>query len=101
MNNISCKKLTWLGDTGELIMTNVIASVEFKLESDTGDIEFNSCDAGEIYAKTDTGDITGTLLENKVFIIETDTGDINVPKTITGGRCRLTTNTGDISIELQ
>lgn len=101
IKGVSCKKLTWLGDTGDLIMTDVIASDEFKLEGDTGDIEFNDCDAGTIYAKTDTGDITGTLLGDKVFITETDTGKVNVPKTITGGRCELTTDTGDIRIKLQ
>lgn len=101
LKGVSCKNLAWLGDTGDLIMTDVIASEEFRLEGDTGDIKFNGCDAGTIYAKTDTGDIIGTLLGDKVFITETDTGKVNVPKTITGSRCELTTDTGDIRIELK
>ena len=101
MKNVSCRNFTSKEDTGSLNMTNVIASDEFRLESDTGDIEFNGCDAETIYAKSDTGDITGTLLRDKLFITETDTGNVNVPKTVTGGRCEIITDTGDINIEVK
>jgi DUF4097 and DUF4098 domain-containing protein YvlB len=100
MENVTCKNLTSNGDTGDLIMTNVIASGKFKMERSTGDIEFDGCDAETIYIETDTGDVSGTLLTNKIFLIETDTGKMNVPKTITGGRCEITTDTGNITIEI-
>lgn len=100
IKDVTCKNLNCSGDSGDLTLTNVIASEEFRLESDTGDIIFNGCDAGSIYAKSDTGDITGTLLEEMIFVTETDTGDVNVPKTLNGGRCELTTDTGDIDIQL-
>ena len=58
------------------------------------------CDAAEIFVETDTGDVKGSLLSEKVFIPKSDTGDIKVPKTVTGGRCEITTDTGDIKIEL-
>jgi DUF4097 and DUF4098 domain-containing protein YvlB len=60
----------------------------------------DACDAAEIYIKTDTGNVEGRFLSDKVFIAKTDTGLINVPKTITGGRCEITTNTGDICVTL-
>ncbi|MBR4320159.1 MAG: DUF4097 family beta strand repeat protein [Oscillospiraceae bacterium] len=101
MENVSCKKFTSNGTTGSLIMTNVIAAEEFQLKRDTGNIEFNGCDAETIYAKTTTGDVRGTLLSEKVFITETDTGNIDVPKTIAGGKCEITTDTGDINIKIQ
>jgi len=101
MKNVSCKKFISNGSTGDLTMSNVIATEEFSLERNTGDIEFDGCDAETIYIHTDTGHVNGTLLSEKVFLIETDTGDIDVPKTITGGRCEITTDTGDISIKVQ
>ena len=101
MEDVSCENLISDGDTGSLEMTNVIASGEFQLERDTGNIVFNGCDAGTIFVKTDTGSVTGTLRTDKVFITDTDTGSVDVPKTITGGRCEITTDTGDIRIKME
>jgi len=101
MENVSCRNLASKADTGSLTMTNVIAEEQFNLESDTGNIELNGCDADTIYIRTDTGSVTGTLLTEKVFITESDTGSINVPKTISGGRCEISTDTGNIRIEIK
>ena len=40
----------------------------------------------------------GMLTCDKVFIVKTDTGHVNVPKTIVGGRCEITTDTGDVDM---
>ena len=64
-------------------------------------MNFNACDAAEIYVETDTGDVKGTLLSDKVYIVFTDTGKINVPKAVTGGRCEISTDTGNIKIEIE
>lgn len=101
LKNVTCTNLTSNGSTGSLIMSNIIASGEFHLDRDTGGIEFNGCDAKAIYVRTDTGNVTGTLLSDKIFITDTDTGRVTVPKTITGGRCEITTNTGDIKMDIQ
>ena len=77
-----------------------MAAAAFNIKSDTGSVTFNDSDAAEICIITNTGDVNGTLLSEKVFLIETDTGDVNVPKSITGGRCEITTDTGDIDISI-
>lgn len=100
LTDVSCRNLTSTGSTGDISLTNVIAEEKFSIERSTGDIKFTGCDAGEIYAQASTGDITGSLLTEKVFIAQSDTGKIKVPKTITGGKCELTTDTGDIKIEI-
>lgn len=100
LTNVSCKNLISDGDTGDISLKNVIASERFYIERDTGDVILDGCDATEIFIETDTGDVTGTLLSSKVFIVETDTGRRDVPKTATGGRCEITTDTGDIRISL-
>lgn len=100
LTDISCKNLISDGDTGDISLKNVIASERFYIERDTGDVILDGCDATEIFIETDTGDVTGTLLSPKVFIAETNTGRHDVPKTVTGGRCEITTDTGDIRISL-
>ena len=82
-------------------MKNVVATGTISIKSDTGDVRFEGSDAIEISVKTDTGDVTGTLLSEKVFITETSTGSINVPKTTSGGKCEITTSTGDINIRIK
>lgn len=100
LTDVSCANLTSTGSTGDLSLTRVVAGEKFSIERSTGHIKFIDCDAGEIYAEASTGDITGSLLTDKVFIVHSDTGSIRVPKTITGGKCELTTDTGDIQISI-
>ena len=64
-------------------------------------MKFDGCDAGELLVHTDTGDVSGSLLSEKIFIVRTDTGKISVPASVSGGRCEITTDTGDIKINLQ
>lgn len=100
MTDIRCKNLISDGDTGDISLRNVIANEAFSIERDTGDVKLDGCDAAEISIETDTGDVTGSLMSSKVFITQTDTGNVHVPKTVTGGKCEITTDTGDIKITL-
>jgi len=101
LKNVSCQNLVSNGNTGDLILQNVIAKEKFSLERNTGDIKFEACDANELLIKTDTGDIKGTLLTDKIFITNSDTGSIDVPKTTVGGKCEVTTDTGDINLSIK
>ncbi len=100
LEDVTCSDFTSDGDTGRLIMTNVVMPGSLRLERSTGNIELNGCDAGSIIIKTDTGDVSGTLLTEKVFITESDTGKIDVPHTVTGGTCEISTDTGNITIKM-
>lgn len=120
LTDVRCKTVTSNGDTGRITLTNVTASelisVErstggvtlerseaerIVIETSTGTVRFENSDAGEIYVKTTTGSVKGTLLTEKIFITETDTGRVNVPKTTSGGRCEIITDTGNIEIDIQ
>jgi len=98
LTNVTCKSLDSEGDTGDITLKNVIASGRFSIERDTGDVKFEKCDAASISVETDTGDVTGSLLSDKVFSANSDTGKVSVPKTTSGGRCEIETDTGDINI---
>lgn len=100
IRDVQCQNLSSNGSTGDLYLKNVIASGNFTLERSTGHICFDRCDAAKIFANTDTGSLTGSLLSEKIFMAQSDTGNVNVPKTASGGVCELTTNTGNIRIEI-
>lgn len=88
--------LTIAADMGDLTLPE-----RFSIERDTGDVRFESCDAGQITVKTSTGDVTGTLRTEKVFLTKRSTGAVDVPESGTGSKCEITTSTGDISIQIQ
>ena len=86
------------GSTGDVDLIRVIAIGKIDITRTTGDVEFESIDASELYIKTTTGDVEGSLLSSKIFIVETNTGDKRVPQTTTGGKCEIKTGTGDVEI---
>ena len=100
LTDVTCKNLTSTGSTGDVSLRNVISKEKISVERSTGDVTLDRSDAAELFIMTSTGDVEGSLLTNKVFIIKTDTGRINVPNSITGGRCEITTDTGDIKISI-
>ncbi len=99
LTDVKCESLSSNGNTGDMKLRNVIATKDFNITRSTGNIKFENSDANEIFIETDTGDVKGSLLSDKVFITETDTGNVSVPKSTTGGKCEISTDTGDIKIE--
>lgn len=97
---VECQNLTSSGSTGNIILSNVVATEKFSIDRTTGNIKFDNSDANEIFAETKTGDIKGTLRTDKVFIARTSVGKIDVPKTVTGGRCEISSDTGKIEINV-
>ncbi len=98
---VRCQNLISDGNTGDLFLKNVVAIKTLSLHRSTGDVHLDGCDATDILIETDTGDVTGSLLTDKLFITRTDTGRVEVPKTTAGDPCRITTDTGDINIQIQ
>ncbi len=101
ITNTKCKNIESKGSTGAVELKNVLATENIFVKRSTGDVKFEKSDANEIFINTDTGEVKGTLLSEKVFIAKTSTGHIDVPKTTTGGRCEITTSTGDIRIKIE
>lgn len=101
ISDINCANFSSEGTTGSINMVNVIANGTFDIERGTGDVTFEGCDAAEIYVTTDTGNVKGTLLSEKIFVTQTDTGKVKVPESLSGGKCKITTDTGDIKIEIE
>lgn len=101
LTDIACTNFTAESDTGNISLVNVVAVNSICVESDTGNVKLKNSDAAKLSIETDTGDVTGTLLSEKVFIAKSSTGNVNVPKTKTGGKCEIITDTGNIKIDIQ
>ena len=100
ISDVMCESFISKGNTGDIVLERLVSTGDIAIDRSTGDVKLSNCDGSEIKISTDTGDVSGTLLSEKVFITSSDTGDINVPKTTTGGKCEITTDTGDIEIEI-
>lgn len=100
VKNTHCNNFSSDGDTGIISLDNLISDGNFHIERSTGDVKFKQCDASKILVKTSTGNVSGSLLSEKAFVTKTSTGTIKVPETTTGGKCEITTSTGNIKIEL-
>lgn len=100
LNHVSCGTFTSTGSTGSVKLSDVTAEQQLFLRRNTGDVKLDRCDAGELMLQTNTGDVTGTLRSDKMFVAQTSTGHIDVPKTAGGGRCQISTSTGDIHISI-
>ena len=101
LRNVRCQSFLSTGDTGDLLLDQVIVSEKLSAERSTGDVKLDHCDAGEINIVTDTGDVSGSLLTEKIFMVRSDTGKIEVPKSTSGGICEIKTDTGDIMINIK
>lgn len=100
LTDIVCQSLLSSGSTGDIFLKNVIAAEKLSIKRSTGDVKLEGSDAAEIFVETATGNVEGSLLTDKVFVTKTDTGKINVPSSITGGKCEITTDTGNIKITI-
>ena len=98
VKDVLCKNLTSTGSTGDLVLENVSISEKLTADRSTGDIQLDGVSAEEMELTTDTGDVSGHLSEEMIFFASSDTGDISVPQSTTGGKCVITTDTGDIAI---
>ena len=101
LENVRATTVTVASGTGDIKLKNTLLSGALHVEVGTGDVSFEDFDAAEIFVKTTTGSVKGSLLSEKVFIVSARTGKTDVPRTVSGGRCEITTGTGDIIITVK
>lgn len=101
LTDVMAEDLTVKSATGSITLQHVIATDEMEIKSDTGSVNLERCDGPKIEIKTDTGSIKGTFLTGKIFDAKSDTGRVNVPPSTPGGSCKIESDTGSITIEIE
>lgn len=100
-SNLKCNSIDVKSSTGDLNFDNVVVTENFNANTHTGNVKLNHCDAKSIKIKTSTGNVNGTLLSGKIFTATSETGNINLPKNFGDNECKITTDTGNIKIEVK
>lgn len=98
--NLTVKEMELSLKAGSASLKNIKCEEKIKVETDTGDIKISDSDADEIKLSSDTGNIIGSFLSDKIFAVQSKTGNVDVPESFSGGKCEISTNTGDIKIEI-
>ncbi len=99
--NVTANTLTANSSTGSITLDNVVIVDSIAIKASTGDVTLEDCDAQTITIETSTGDVSGTLLTTKIFDAHSDTGHVNVPLSGVGGICKISTETGSITIRIK
>ena len=101
VTGVTCNNFTSTGDTGKMNLTDVVSSGKISIKRSTGDVTLEACDAAEVYIKTSTGDVKATFLTSKIVVANTSTGRLDYPTLSEGGRCEITTSTGDVKVYIK
>ena len=84
--------------SGETLLRDTVLSGRIIVESTSGNISLDSCDATSVDIDTTSGDVTATFLTPKTFDVDTTSGDKRVPYPSVGDPCRIRTTSGDVDI---
>ena len=101
LTGVKATNLTTTCSTGGVTLANVEVSNHIYNKASTGDITYLDSDASTIQIETSTGDVNLNLLTPKIMSVSTKTGDVDVPTSLTGGLCQITTSTGDITVRFK
>lgn len=101
LKSVNAETITISCDTGKVNLTDTVLTGDLNISTSTGNVKMYDSDAANIYVTTSTGDFEARLLSSKIFIVDTNTGDKNVPETTTGGKCKFTSSTGDITVVIK
>lgn len=101
LSGVRCQRISVSTTSGEVDFSDTITTDGIRAESVSGNVEFYKCDASSLWIKTGSGDVSGTLLTEKRFLTDTSSGDVDVPRTASGGKCEITTTSGNIEFEIE
>lgn len=100
LSDVACRRLRVAGKRGDLFLRRVTAVRSFILDRTSGNISFEDCDAQTVDIITTSGNVTGNLLSEKAFNVNTKSGKKDVPASMTGEACNITTDSGNVHITI-
>lgn len=96
LENIKGQSISVNSTSGDITFSDTVMSGEIRAESVSGNITLKGCDAATLDFKSTSGDIEGSLLSDKIFTADTKSGDVDVPNSTSGGKCTISTVSGNI-----
>ena len=96
LSQVDCGSLDAETTSGEVDASALRAVEDLRIKTVSGDVDLRSCDADTLWIKTTSGDVSGRLLSEKIFVTNTTSGSVRVPPSASGGKCEVTTTSGDI-----
>lgn len=100
LGDVQGKSIVAATTSGEITLSKVISDGDIRLKSTSGDVELRDSDGSELSIQTSSGSVSGTLLSEKVFLIHTSSGDVDVPHSASGGKCEVSTQSGDVDFTI-
>lgn len=86
--------------SGDIHLSQVVVSDTCTMDSVSGDVEVQDCDGAAWTISTTSGDVEASLRSGKTFSTKTVSGEVNVPSDTSGGSCKITTVSGDITCSI-
>ena len=100
VRNVRCLNFSSSGTTGKITLTEVFATDALSVARSTGNVHFDRAHAASMTVNTGTGSVTGSLAGEMIVFAQSGTGKIIVPRCTEGGRCDVTTGTGNILLSI-
>ena len=100
LKNLTCREIKINSVSGDVRLQDVVCREEMSVDTTSGEVDFTDCDAEEITVQTVSGDVSGSLRSAKVFSTHTVSGDVRVPQDGNGGKCTVSTTSGDINLKI-
>lgn len=97
VENCTASEMRVNASTGDVRIRDTYHN-KLTVKTSTGDVRFENCEGSNLKIDTSSGDVTGSFRGPMMFICDTSTGDIDVDSSSSGGRCEITTSTGDIEM---
>lgn len=96
LGEVKGKTVSAEAKSGNINFIGVIADESIDIENGSGNVELQRSDAASLSIKTNSGGVSGTLLTDKIYLANSSTGNVNVPKSVSGGKCEISTGSGNI-----
>ena len=101
LSGVHCQNADLDSASGAVELQGLIASGLVQIETASGGVRLQACDAGAFDIETASGSVTGTLLTGKLFDVDSMSGKVNVPSSSVGGICTIRTASGSVDISVE
>ena len=101
INHVTAGSIEIKSTSGDILLDHATATGELTAQADSGEISLAGADAAGLTLKSKSGDITGTLQSEKIFITSSKSGRVEVPESLSGGKCKATTDSGNIRLSFE